>query len=189
MTRQTRTPLTYMPTTVSLWSIEEYTSRVRSGQMILDARYQRGSVWTLDQRLALMKSWLTGVPVAAAVLNTRTGPAWSSTEASGVHYAVIDGRQRIETAIAWQDDQLAIPASWLPGDWIRVAEDTDDGPYVRVSGLHDGGGKIVARMELPCVRAHLKYVAHEAAIHRLLNRAGTAHCAADMSRAEHIAEG
>ncbi|WP_030442457.1 DUF262 domain-containing protein [Actinoplanes subtropicus] len=188
MTRQTTTPLTFVPTTVSLWSIEEYTSRIRDGRMILDAPYQRGSVWTPDQRLALMKSWLTGVPVAAAVLNTRTGPSWRATEASGVHYAVIDGRQRIETAIAWQDDELAIPASWLPGDWIRAAEDTDDGPYVRVSGLHHGGETILQRMELPCVRAHLGWVVHEAAIYRLLNRAGTAHSEQDMSRAEHIAE-
>jgi hypothetical protein len=188
MTRQTRTPLTYLPTTLSMWSIEEYTSRVRSGQMILDAPYQRGSVWALDQRLALMKSWLIGIPVAAAVLNTRSGPAWRSAEASGVRYAVIDGRQRIETAIAWQADELAIPASWIPADWIRAVDDTDDGPYVPISGLRDDGAKILQRMELPCIRTHLEWMAHEAAIYRLLNRAGTAHSDTDISRATRIAE-
>jgi hypothetical protein len=35
MTRQTRAPLTRLPTTASLWSIEEYTNRIRRGEMLL----------------------------------------------------------------------------------------------------------------------------------------------------------
>jgi hypothetical protein len=36
MTRQTRAPLTRLSTTTGLWSVEEYTGRIRCGEMLLD---------------------------------------------------------------------------------------------------------------------------------------------------------
>lgn len=187
MTRQTREPLTRLPTSTSLWSIEEYTNRIRRGEMILDAPYQRGRRWSDDQRIELMRSWLQGLPIPAVVVNSRMGAAWRRTDPDlQVNYAVVDGRQRLETALAWQDGALAIPASWLPSEWIRTAEDTDDGPYVRATGLHNAR-RVGRLMHLPCVRAELDALAAEAALYLLINGAGTPQSAADLARAARIA--
>ncbi|SCL20426.1 Protein of unknown function DUF262 [Micromonospora pallida] len=187
MTWQTTNPLTPLSTGFGVWSIDEYTERIRRGEMILDAPYQRGRRWTDDQRIALMRSWLQGVPIPAVLLNDRTGAAWHDSDPDAhVTYAVVDGRQRLETALAWQAGNLAIPTSWLPTDWIRVAEDTDDGPYVRVTGLH-APRRIARLMDLPCVRARVGTVADEATIYLLVNGAGTPHAGADLDRAARIA--
>ena len=187
MTRQTRAPLTRLPTTAGLWSIEEYTSRIRRGEMLLDPPYQRGPRWSDQQRIDLMRSWLQGVPVPAAVLNERMSPVWQRTDPDlRVSYSVVDGLQRLETALAWQDGHLAIPASWLPADWIHTTEITDDGPYLRVTGLHNPR-RVDRLMDLPCVRARLTSVAAEAALYLLVNGAGTPQSTADLARAAAIA--
>ena len=189
MTRQTRAPLTRLPTTASLWSVEEYTSRIRRGEMLIDPPYQRGPAWSDQQRIDLMRSWLQGVPVPAVVLNERMGPAWRRADPRmHVNYAVVDGRQRLETALAWQAGQLAIPASWLPADWIRTTDDTDDGPYLRVTGLHNPR-RVGRLMDLPCVRAQVSTVAAEAALYLLVNGAGTPQSTVDLARATAITAG
>ncbi|GAB3147167.1 hypothetical protein GCM10027290_30020 [Micromonospora sonneratiae] len=188
MTRQTQAPLTPLPTSFAFWSIDEYTNRIRRGEMALDTPYQRGRRWTDDQRVDLMRSWLQGVPIPAVVLNERYGAAWRDNGCDAhVTYAVVDGRQRLETALAWQDGDLAIPSSWLPADWVRTAQDTDDGPYVRVTGLRSPH-RVARLMDLPCVRARVDTVADEAAIYLLINGAGTPHTDADLDRAARIAD-
>lgn len=187
MTRQTQSPLTRLPTTASLWCVEEYTSRLRRGEMLLDPPYQRAPAWSEQQRIDLMRSWLHGVPVPAVVLNERMGPAWRRTDPqTRVTYAVVDGRQRLQAALAWQDGELAIPASWLPPDWIHTTEDTDDGPYVRAVGLHNPR-RVARLMDLPCVRAQVSTVAAEAGLYLLVNGAGTPQSTVDLARAAAIA--
>ena len=189
MTRQTREPLTRLPTTASLWSIEEYTNRIRRGEMLIDPPYQRGRRWSDQQRIDLMRSWLQGAPIPAVVLNERMSPAWRRTDPDlRVNYAVVDGRQRLETALAWQFGQLAIPASWLPADWIHTTDDTDDGPYMRATGLHNPR-RVGRLMDLPCVRARVSTLAAEAALYLLVNGAGTPQSIGDLARAAAIAAG
>lgn len=187
MTQQTRAPLTRLPTTASLWSIEEYTERIRRGEMLLDPSYQRGRRWSDGQRVDLMRSWLQGVPIPAVVLNERMSPAWRRVDPDlRVTYAVVDGRQRLETALAWQDGHLAIPASWLPPDWVHITEDTGDGPYVRVTGLHVPR-RVQRLMDLPCVRACVTTEAAEAAIYLLINGTGTPQSPDELGRAADVA--
>jgi hypothetical protein len=187
VTRQTPAPLTRLPTTVGIWTIDEYTNRIRRGEMLLDPPYQRGPRWNEGQRLNLMRSWLHGVPVPAVVLNERTGPAWRRSDPElRVTYAVVDGRQRLETAMAWQDGHLAIPASWLPPDWVGTVEDTGDGPYVRSTGLRLPS-QVTRLMDLACVRARVATLAAEATIYLLVNGAGTAQTADELARAARIA--
>jgi hypothetical protein len=187
MTLQTSEPLKRLSTSASFWSIEEYTNRIRRGEMVLDAPYQRGRRWTDEQRVNLMRCWLQGVPIPAVVLNNRTGAAWHHSDPNAhITYAVVDGRQRLETALAWQDGDLTIPASWLPNHWIRTVEDTDDGPYVRATGLHSTR-PIDRLMDLPCVRAQVDTVAAEAALYLLINGAGTPQSDTDLGRSARIA--
>lgn len=186
--RQTAQPLTPLRTTGGIWEATEYTDRIRRGEMLLDPPYQRGTAWTDGQRIDLMRSWLQGAPIPAIVLNERMHTAaWRRTDPRlQVNYAVVDGRQRLETALAWQDGNLAIPASWLPAEQVHTVEDTDDGPYVRVTGLHQPR-KVARLMVLPCIRAQLGTLAAEAALYLLVNGAGTPQSVADLARATAVA--
>jgi uncharacterized protein DUF262 len=187
MSRQTPQPLTRLRTTAALWQIDEYTDRIRRGEMLLDPPYQRGPRWTTSQRIDLMRSWLQGAPIPAIVLNERFHTVWQRTDPQMlVNYAVVDGRQRLETALAWQDGSLAIPASWLPPDQIHTVDRTEDGPYVRSTGLHLPR-KVTRVMELPCVRAQVGTVAAEAALYLLVNGSGTSQSVRDLARAAAVA--
>jgi hypothetical protein len=189
LTRQSAAPLSHLTTNVSYRDVEDLTNGIRRGSIVLDPPYQRGSVWSTDQRVALMRSWLTGVPVAAITLNNRMGRAWYAIDPHArIAYAVVDGRQRLETALAWEDGALAIPASWLPRAWIEHTEDTDNGPYVRNTGLTEAGRRsIQSRMTLPCVQARLPDVESEAELYLLVNGAGTPQSHTDLSNAARIA--
>lgn len=189
MTRQTAAPLTHLWTSSSDRYVEDHTNGIRRGTIVLDPPYQRGSVWTTDQRIALMRSWLMGVPVAAITLNNRMGREWHAGDPHArTAYAVVDGRQRLETALAWEDGTLAVPASWPPPDWIDTTQDTDDGPYVRSSGLTEAGRRRVhSQMTLPCVVARLPDAEAEAELYLLVNGAGTPQSATDLANAARIA--
>ena len=64
------------------------------------------------------------------------------------------------------------PPSCGPADWIHTTEDTDDSPYLRVTGLHNPR-RVDRLMDLRCVRARVSMVAAEAALYLLVNGAGT----------------
>ncbi|HEX8630427.1 MAG TPA: DUF262 domain-containing protein [Catenuloplanes sp.] len=189
MTRQTTAPLTHLWTSSSDRYVEDHTNGIRRGSIVLDPPYQRGSVWTTDQQIALMRSWLMGVPVAAITLNNRMGREWHAGDPHArTAYAVVDGRQRLETALAWEDGTLAVPASWLPPDWIHTTQDTDDGPYVHSSGLTEAGRRRVhSQMSLPCVVARLPDTEAEAELYLLVNGGGTPQSATDLANAARIA--
>lgn len=73
----------------------------------LNAPYQRGSVWTLDQRQALIKSLYMGLPVGSVVVSVlpyRPG---------GASYRIVDGKQRVETVRMFVADEFPIPFEWL----------------------------------------------------------------------------
>jgi len=88
----------------------------------LDAPYQRGAVWTGDQRHALIRSMLEGVPIGSLVI-AKLGV---ETVRDGVSpYRVIDGKQRIETLRAFHDDQFAVPGWWWEEADLTVPRDRD----------------------------------------------------------------
>jgi hypothetical protein len=188
MTRQLAAPVRHLSLNPSNRLAEDVYHQHKNGRIVLDPPYQRGDVWTTDQRLDLMYSYLSGYPTGALILNDRMRAAWSTTFT--IAYAVIDGRQRLTTVIAWFDGALAIPASWVEEAWIRDAidlADTDDGRYVTVEHLTDTGQRKVAnRMNLPVVTAQVDSLAAEAEIYRLVNAGGTAHTAAELARAADI---
>lgn len=80
----------------------------------LDAPYQRGSVWTLEQRQALVKSLLMGLPIGAVVIAKLD----YSTEKC---YRVIDGKQRIETLRAFEANEFGCPRDWFEDDEVDPA--------------------------------------------------------------------
>jgi hypothetical protein len=192
-TRQTAQPLEHYSLGATNRFVDFYVRCVQRGDMLLDTPYQRGSVWTYDQQVALVCSWLRGVPIPAVIINDRLSSWWRRSNGEpgpddNCAYAVIDGKQRILAAIAWMSGELLVPTSWFPAEHIETAEDTDDGPYVRFTGLTKVGQRFAEnRAVLPCAEGKLRSVAEEAQVYLLINGGGTPQTAADMNNAARVA--
>jgi hypothetical protein len=193
-TRQTAAPLEEYSLNILAMNAREVANNVLQGYTIVDPPYQRTSVWSTEQRIGLVESWCRGIPIPSLVVNNRATPsyrgAWQGPRQGNITYAVVDGRQRVETAIAWFTSKLAVPASWFPKDGVETAVETEDGPYVRYSGLSKPQQRGVAfSFKLPCAEARLLNIEEEAHLYLLLNSAGTAQTTADLDRARAIMEG
>ncbi|MFE1476509.1 DUF262 domain-containing protein [Streptomyces cyaneofuscatus] len=195
MTRQTSRPLEHHNLRTSDRSPREIATSFRDTfGLDLAPDYQRGDVWTEDQRIALIRSWLTGTPTGVVILNDRTTPEWKEangydpTDRGEAMYACIDGRQRITTAYRWYDDELAVPASWFSAADVTATEETADGAYVRISGLSKPARlKFANRAHLSVAMAKVATVADEAEIYLLVNGGGTPQSGSDMDNAARVA--
>lgn len=184
MTRQTPEPLEHLGLSASNRSLADLVHLWQEGYYTVDLPYQRGPVWTEDQRIELIHSIMTGTPIPALIINERP---WRRDNPM---YAVIDGRQRMETARMWWENRLAVPASWFPADQVETTVDTADGPYVTFAGLTGTGRRKFANgAQIPVATARVATEAEEAAIYLRVNGSGTAQSAADMERAARIAGG
>lgn len=175
----------------------------------LDAPYQRASVWTPEQRVALIKSLLMGLPIGSVIiakLPFKTGRA---------HWRVVDGKQRIETIRAFWADEFAVPREWFR-DYelteagsafadVRFSELSQAGQRrlgnATVSALEfDSGTRWVFDPEHPTAqkrgsqwrtepRNDEQMIAAEAELYGLVNGGGTPQTDADMANAATYAEG
>lgn len=170
----------------------------------LNAPYQRGSVWTTDQRCALIKSLYMGLPVGSIIVSALPYTA------EPYHWRIVDGKQRIEAIRAFASDDLEIPYRWLRAEDIDPDLDADEDSMVLYSALslrfrrhfemtasmpalefrpeqewlgRDASGKALWRM-----RSTAEILVAEAEVYGLINGAGTAQTETDMERARSIAE-
>jgi hypothetical protein len=197
MSRQTATPLQHDTLNPAAQWARLLARRATEGEIELDPPYQRGDVWSEDQRLALLQSWLRGLPTGVVILADRTNPDWVRGNGdpydTGQGYAaVIDGKQRITTAMHWFAGDLPAPASWFPEDYLTgTFEETPDGPYVRYSHLTAKGQRIVER-RCSLLVSEVKgcsTLTEEAAFYLLVNKGGTPQSAADLANATKGARG
>jgi hypothetical protein len=193
MTLQTAAPIEHLSLKTTYPSARELVRLVSDGLMTADPPYQRGRAWEPGQRVALIESWLSGTPIPAVIVNDRDSPGWYQANggslADGPCYAVIDGKQRIETAAAWFAGRLAVPASWFRRGDVTQTEDTGDGPYVRYPWLSRGARTQFAidTAHLPQATAKVATIEDEARIYLRVNGAGTPQTAEDLARAAGIA--
>lgn len=179
VTRQTAAPLVRVPVSTFNRRADDLARSLHNGDIDLNPPYQRGAVWTEDQKQALIFSLLSGLPIPTIIVNDRgDGPL-----------IMIDGKQRLTAVAAWFDGELAVPASWFPADEVNAPTDTDDGPYVTFTGLTDRGKARASRMVLPVGEVALPTVEAEANVFLLVNGQGTPQTDADMARAARVAEG
>lgn len=192
MTRQSQVPLERRNLSTSARTAREIARFYLDGQIDVDQPYQRGEVWTVDQQIGLVKSWLENIPVPAVILNDRFAAAWAKTNGFPSEdepiYAAIDGKQRILTAAAWFGGDLAVPASWFAPEDVETTVNTDDGFYVAYSGLTRSAQLRMSNgAQLPVAIGQLSTVADEAEVYLLVNGAGTAQTETDMARAAAVA--
>lgn len=197
MTRQSPEPFDHISLNPTYQSAKNLVKRIKEGSLILDPPYQRGDAWTEDQRIALVQTWLRGLPPGVVILADRGTELWRQANGSDVYetglgiWACVDGRQRLTTAVMWFDDKFAVPASWFPADYVQSTEDTDDGPYVRFSGLTEVGARFVDRYcsLLVADTRDCATEAQEAEFYLLVNGGGTPQTDDNMANAARVAEG
>lgn len=191
MTFQTDAPLVHRSLSASNRSAREIARQAFEGDLDLFAPYQRPNVWGLTSQMNLVRSWCLGIPVPAVYLNDRGTHAWkiandgrSPLDHGEAYYAVVDGKQRISTAVGWFFGDLAVPASWFPAESIETTVDTDDGPYVTYAGLSLVAQRHFSnRAMLPTIEANATTVAEEADLYLLVNTSGTAQSEDDLAHA------
>lgn len=188
MTRQTAAPLEHTHLASTLRQARELARNIVRGDVDIDPPYQRGQVWSEDQRVALVRSWLLGLPTGVVILSDRAHSQWTGPDpdVDGFVWAVVDGKQRLSAAVAWFNDDFAVPASWIGSELIDQTEGTSDGPYVRFSGLTVPGQRWFTNRALFAVAEFRSAVTtrDEAEIYLLVNGGGTAQTHDDMQRAQ-----
>ena len=185
-TMQTAAPLEQLSLQATNRPARELARLALSGDMELAAPYQRSSVWTARQRINLVRSWATRIPVPAVVINNRGTNDWTGERS--FYCSVVDGKQRIETAVAWFDGKLAVPSSWFEAGACLTVVATGDGDYVTFDGLHETQQRRFSNWaQLPVLEAQLPTVAAEAELYELINTGGTAQTDDDLARASAIA--
>lgn len=189
MTFQTDGPVREIPMTATGRAWGDLVHQVQAGDISYDLPYQRGAVWTNEQRIMLVYSILSGTPVPALVFNLRPHSMWFGRGGEQLPIvAVIDGKQRIMAVRMFMEGELAVPSSWFPADRVEVTEDTEDGPYVRYMGLSRVAQRFFENTPVSVVEARLKSVAEEAGVYLRVNGSGTPQTTEDMTRAAGIAE-
>lgn len=178
----------------------------------LSAPYQRATVWTLDQRQALVMSILMGLPVGSVICAKQPYTA-------GFVYRVVDGKQRIETVQGFVRGEFWVPAEWWDRRDVRddLAGMGVGGRSVVWSDLTDRGRRKFEGHTLPMLefdpyqewhedpehpeakrrgsrwytttRTPESALAYEAMVYGLINGGGTTQTDADMARAAQIAGG
>jgi hypothetical protein len=139
-----------------------------------------------------VKSWIHGLPVQKVAICDRRRWEQNVPREKRVyndqHLAVIDGKQRIETAILWFDGDLMVPASWFDPEWIESTVDTEDGPYASFKNLTLPAQRFTKfNWKLGRMEVFLKSVQEEADLYLLINGGGTPQTAADMANAAKVA--
>lgn len=186
-TLQTDAPICGIDVTQSARALSWFTELAGEDETELDVTqpYQRGHVWTVHQQRLLIRSIMMGVPIGAVTVNDRFGarfyePSYGpprggrgETANRNWAFAIVDGKQRFTAIVAWLDGRLTVPASWFPASEIVEVEETDDGPYVRITGLVPRQRRFFGNMTVAVIQANVRTLAAEEEIFNLINFAGT----------------
>ncbi|WP_432156813.1 DUF262 domain-containing protein [Streptomyces sp. bgisy153] len=196
-TRQTKEPIEHISFEITHQRASQVARNAKHGDLDLRPPYQRASVWTLDQRIDLVQSWLRGISIGSVVLSDRWTSAWRNPDGSPFNpqaqpqWACVDGQQRITTAGMWIASEFSVPASWFRPEFVETTEETDDGKYVRYSGLTVPGQRkfdLDASLQVETVKT-ATCIEDEARIYLLRNRGGSLQTASDIDNAQRIADG
>lgn len=168
-------------------SAREVSGDFMLSQLDMNPPYQRDHVWTVEQRMALVESWIQGIPCGAVILNRRDTPQWLGKYGeTGFSWGVVDGKQRIETARQWFTGELRVPRAWFEDHDIDALGGPDG--LVSYRGLalperrHQGTSWF-----LPVIEATLPSSEAEAELFLRVNSGGTAQESEILEHARRLA--
>lgn len=170
------------------WSLQNYAMTVvdacaisRRDILDLNPPYQRGLVWTDEQRENLIRSLLEGIPCGIIYRNFRGYK-------HPVTYSIVDGKQRIDTVRRFYDGEMTVPADWFgkadlsvdypsPGSSFRYPAKGDVDARGRVSylGLSDQGQRLFDMSSLAVYETNQLSPAMEEVLYERVNYGGTPH--------------
>jgi hypothetical protein len=190
MTYQTDKPAEYISLNSSARVWGELVHQIDRGDLSYDVPYQRGHVWSREQKTLLIYSILSGTPIPALIINRRPREAWFASDGTQLPVdVVIDGKQRLRAVRDWLTGDLAVPASWFDREDVIVTEDTADGPYVRYGGLTRRRQRFFEMSaHVPVAEGHVPTVREEAAIYLRVNGSGIMQTQDDLDRAAEVAK-
>jgi hypothetical protein len=189
--------------TIDHWVLdiaEESRGELVTHRFDFSAPYQRGSVWTLDQRKALIKSIYTGLPVGSITV------AALPFKHNGASWRIVDGKQRVETVRAFVRDEFAVPGAWFRDHDL---DESLEGFNVYFSDLTKRGQRSFRNRQLAALefdsqkywagrdakgesvwvyRTEEQMLLAEAELYLLINKGGTPHTADDLARAAGLLE-
>lgn len=169
-------------------SVGELVHMVQDGTLLVDTSYQRGDVWTTPQRVNLLKSLLLGIPVPAIIVNLRGDlqPWRDLYPDSEVHYALVDGKQRLTTLRLWMEGKLRVPAEWFDDERIAWASVPIGAMNITFDMLTLPAQRGFKRMVMPFAVARLPTLAEEVEVYLLINREGVEHTEAELAHAQSV---
>lgn len=187
-TFQTTEPVHEMRMSVAARTWSDLVHQVQNGDTTYDLPYQRAAVWSYEQRIMLIYSILAGTPIPALIINARPENMWFDADGNKLPiYAVIDGQQRLTTVRMFLEGALMVPASWFDAEYVEEIEDTDDGPYVRYTGLARRQQRFFSNTAAAVAEARLPSVPEEASVYLRVNGSGTPQSDEDIARAGRVA--
>jgi hypothetical protein len=137
---------------------------LEGGGIDFDPPYQRASVWTMKQRVNLIKSCLQGLPLGAVFINDR----------GDYVKRIVDGKQRLETFRRWFDGTLRVPREWFTPELVETAPaNAEDVSYQELSLR--GQRFFVNHATIATYWTRLKTVAEEEDLYLRINYGGTPH--------------
>ena len=157
---RTEVPITEVGPTLERWR------RQREHGVELDPDFQRGHVWTGEQRSRWMEHLFTGGVGGREI--TFNCPGWSGDGEGPI--VLVDGKQRLETLRQWFDDRVEVfgraRSRWSDGDderglWMPDVTLAMHSLETRAELLgwylqYNGGGTSHSRRELERVRSLLE---------------------------------
>jgi hypothetical protein len=139
-----------------------------------------------------------GVPTGVVIINNRWNPGWRRETGEdvvqrkdGKLWALIDGKQRVETARWWFEDMLTVPADWFAPEHVEQTIDFGGAQtgrkWVKYSWLTRPAQRHQGMWPMPVVEATLPSPKAEAELFLLVNGGGTAQESEVMERARKLA--
>lgn len=166
-----------------------------------DPPYQRGAVWTLTQKRALIKSFVSNLPTGSIILSVHEECY------DHPHVVVVDGKQRIMALREFASGGFSVPREWFDPEDIK--EYARDFHFVIWHELSERGRRTFENITLSVIEFVLSrsYIGKgengqsvwvhndhdtttrlEAEVYLLINAGGTAHTDEDLARAIGITE-
>jgi hypothetical protein len=112
--------MSHSPKPMSVMSIYRI---FREGQLLVNRKYQRKLVWTLEEKQELIRSLLRGYPIPLVLLAKYAGSADDTFE-------IIDGMQRINAICAFLENEFAVDGHYFDvSKNTRTQEEANKGTF------------------------------------------------------------
>lgn len=139
-------PLPEVSLQAANYTVYHWTMVRRDDPFDFDAPYQRGSVWTDEQRRALVRSLLIGLPIGIIYVSELPYSLPDGTSRRG-YVRIIDGKQRILTMRSFFNDEIGVPGHWFREEHLEDPSARER--EVFASDLSDWGRRNIEGRSMP----------------------------------------